>query len=78
MPRGQILGVRAGPLVGIKKLAAVHRADASLRRVDMTEAINFLQWPAMTVRVIASWLVASSQDRRRHLGFSVFLLRNLL
>ena len=78
MPRAQILSVRAGPLVGIKKLAAVHRADASLRRVDMTEAINFLQWPAMTVRVIASWPVASSQDRRRHLGFSVFLLSNLL
>ncbi len=78
MPRAQILGVRAGPLVGIKKLAAVHRADASLRRVDMTEAINFPQWPAKTVRVIASWLVSSSQDRRRHLGLSVFLLSHSL
>jgi len=44
----------------------------------MTETINLLQWPAMLVTVIASWLVASSQDRRRHLGFWVFLLSNLL
>jgi len=49
-----------------------------MRRVDSTEAINFLQRPAMLVRVIASWLVVSSQDRRPHLGFWAFLLSSLL
>jgi hypothetical protein len=44
----------------------------------MDEAINLLQWPAMVVTVTASWLVASSQDRRRNWGFWVFLLSNLL
>jgi hypothetical protein len=38
----------------------------------------WMQWPAMAVTVVASWLVASRQEQRRKLAFWVFLLSNLL
>ena len=40
--------------------------------------IDLLQWPAMVVTVLASWLVASQSKRRRTVGFWVFLLSNVL
>jgi hypothetical protein len=42
------------------------------------QGLNWLQWPAMFVTVLAAWLVASRQRRRRNLGFWVFTLSNLL
>ena len=44
----------------------------------MMGALDLLQWPAMVVTVLAAWLVASSSERRRHLGFWIFLLSNVL
>ena len=41
-------------------------------------ALDLLQWPAMAASVVAAWLVASSQERRRKWGFWVFLLSNVL
>jgi hypothetical protein len=41
-------------------------------------ALDWLQWPAMLVTVLAAWFVASSQRPRRKLGFWLFLLSNLL
>lgn len=38
----------------------------------------FLQWPAMLVTLVASWLIASRQPGRRCTGFWVFLLSNVL
>lgn len=40
--------------------------------------IDMLQWPAMVVTVLASWLVASRSQRRRKVGFWVFLASNVL
>ena len=40
--------------------------------------LDALQWPAMAVTVLASWLVASNDRRRRELGFWVFLVSNVL
>ena len=40
--------------------------------------IDLLQWPAMVASVTAAWLVASSQARRRNIGFWVFLASNVL
>jgi hypothetical protein len=40
--------------------------------------LDLLQWPAMVVTVVAAWLVASQDKRRRGWGFWVFLLGNLL
>ncbi len=40
--------------------------------------IDLLQWPAMAVSVLAAWLVASSQERRRLFGFWAFLVSNVL
>lgn len=40
--------------------------------------IDWLQWPAMAVTVAAAWLVASSSESRRNVGFWVFLLSNVL
>jgi hypothetical protein len=42
------------------------------------EWIAWLQWPAMAVTLIASWLVASSQEKRRNIGFWAFLVSNAL
>ena len=44
----------------------------------MTHWISWLQWPAMLLTVAAAWLVASRSERKRHVGFWVFLLGNLL
>ena len=35
--------------------------------------LDFLQWPAMLASVLAAWLVASTQARRRNIGFWVFI-----
>lgn len=40
--------------------------------------LDLLQWPAMAVTVLASWLVASRSERRRGYGFWVFLASNAL
>jgi hypothetical protein len=40
--------------------------------------LDLVQWPAMAVTLLAGWLVASGQRRRRDLGFWLFLLSNLL
>lgn len=53
------------PLKGRKKDARMHWLD-------------YLQWPAMLVTVVAAWLVASAHRRRRKVGFWVFLASNLL
>ncbi|NUZ04270.1 hypothetical protein [Piscinibacter koreensis] len=42
------------------------------------DPIDLLQWPAMLVTVLAAYLVASSEERRRRQGFWVFLLSNVL
>lgn len=42
------------------------------------DLIDALQWPAMLVTVLASWLVASSESSRRNVGFWVFISSNVL
>ena len=42
------------------------------------DLLGLLQWPAMVVTIIASWLVASTEDGRRNWGFWVFLVSNAL
>jgi hypothetical protein len=49
-----------------------HCIEAAMDYIDM------LQWPAMVVTVLASWLVASQSKRKRTIGFWVFLLSNVL
>jgi hypothetical protein len=44
----------------------------------MSFSANLIQWPAMIASVLAAWLVASTQDRRRMWGFWIFLLSNAL
>jgi hypothetical protein len=39
---------------------------------------DLLQWPAMAVTVIASWLVASTREGRRNVGFWLFIASNVL
>lgn len=40
--------------------------------------MNLVQWPAMVVTVVASWLVASTVEGKRNAGFWVFLLSNVM
>ena len=40
--------------------------------------IDWLQWPAMAVTVIAAWLIASQKKFKRNWGFWLFLASNEL
>lgn len=40
--------------------------------------MDLLQWPAMAASIVAAWLVASTQKRRRSWGFWIFLASNAL
>ena len=42
------------------------------------EWIALVQWPAMVATVVGAWLVASHSERRRMVGFWIFLLSNVL
>jgi hypothetical protein len=44
----------------------------------MNEFLDALQWPAMVITLIAAWLVASQQKRKRSWGFWCFVLSNVL
>jgi len=46
--------------------------------LDTTALLDFLQWPAMAVTLVAAWLVASKRSHRRHWGFWLFVLSNAL
>jgi protein-S-isoprenylcysteine O-methyltransferase Ste14 len=41
-------------------------------------SLDWLQWPAMLVTVLAAWLVGSKSQRRRSIGFWIFLASNAL
>ena len=40
--------------------------------------LDLLQWPAMTVTVVAAWLVGSRSPHKRAVGFWCFLASNAL
>lgn len=40
--------------------------------------LDLAQWPAMLITVIAAWFVASTQPRRRRMGFWLYLVSNVL
>lgn len=44
----------------------------------MDAALDAIQWPAMVVTLLAAWLVASQQRRKRNWGFWCFILSNIL
>jgi len=44
----------------------------------MPATLDWLQWPAMVVTVLAAWLVASQSRRKRETGFWIFLASNAL
>lgn len=44
----------------------------------MNDVLDFLQWPAMLVTVVAGWLVASQSKGKRNVGFWLFLASNVL
>jgi hypothetical protein len=46
--------------------------------LDAVDGFDAIQWPAMLITVLAAWLVASQSERRRSLGFWVFLASNVL
>lgn len=45
----------------------------------MIEALlNWVQWPAMAVTVLSTWLVASQSAHKRSAAFWLFILSNIL
>jgi len=40
--------------------------------------IDWLQWPAMVVTVVAAWMVGSQRKFKRNWGFWLFLASNVL
>ncbi len=41
-------------------------------------SLDLLQWPAMAITIAASWLIASSEQRRKNWGFWLFIASNVL
>ncbi|HUS24758.1 MAG TPA: hypothetical protein VM369_07405 [Candidatus Binatia bacterium] len=41
-------------------------------------SLDFIQWPAMAVTVLAAWLVGAQHKHRRAAGFWCFLASNVL
>ncbi len=46
--------------------------------MDLDTLIDFLQWPAMAVTLVAAFLVGARHARRRTLGFYTFIVSNIL
>jgi hypothetical protein len=44
----------------------------------MDEWLAWLQWPAMAISLVAAWLIASKQARKRIVAFVLLILGNLL
>jgi hypothetical protein len=44
----------------------------------MDEFIDFLQWPAMLVTLLAAYLIGSKRAGRRVFGFGTFIVSNIL
>lgn len=42
------------------------------------DLLALLQWPAMLVTLVASWMVASRRTLRRSIGFWLFLVSNVM
>jgi hypothetical protein len=40
--------------------------------------LDWVQWPAMVMTVVAAWLIGSLNTSRRMLGFCCFMCSNLL
>jgi hypothetical protein len=40
--------------------------------------LDWVQWPAMLVTVLAAWLIGSQSPRRRVSGFVCFIVSNVL
>ncbi|WP_416195038.1 hypothetical protein [Pseudomonas sp. MH10] len=40
--------------------------------------LDWIQWPAMLVTVLAAWLIGSQRPARRMTGFICFILSNVL
>ncbi|MET1070841.1 hypothetical protein C9I50_21135 [Pseudomonas prosekii] len=40
--------------------------------------LDWVQWPAMLVTVLAAWLIGSQRPKRRMTGFFCFILSNIL
>lgn len=40
--------------------------------------LSLLQWPAMVVNILSVWLLTSQSKGKRHLGFLLSLVSNLL
>ena len=40
--------------------------------------LDLLQWPAMALTILASWLVASEQRHKRGWGFWLFIASNVV
>ncbi|HEY0674758.1 MAG TPA: hypothetical protein VGD25_00955 [Immundisolibacter sp.] len=67
------------PETGHKKRCLRHKADVRrVHEVSGMDWLDFMQWPAMVVTVLASWFVASSSKGRRNSGFWLFLVSNVL
>lgn len=60
--------------------ADTHGAKATTLNLqsDLMEWLDLVQWPAFAASLVAAYLVASNNQRRRNLGFWVFLLSNAL
>jgi hypothetical protein len=64
----------------LQRIWGLIQAENLLRARDYRhmDYLDLIQWPAMLATVIAAWLVASQNKRRREYGFWCFLFSNVL
>lgn len=64
-----------GEQSGLLRKGTITPDDAAGRPMDF---LDVMQWPAMAVTLLASWLVASQRPGKRNAGFWWFLVSNAL
>jgi hypothetical protein len=52
--------------------------DAIQKEGKLLADLDWVQWPAMLVTVLAAWLIGSQRPERRMMGFVCFSLSNVL
>jgi hypothetical protein len=52
--------------------------EQSISGKPTVDLLDLIQWPAMALTLAAAWWVASSNPRRRNLGFWLFTASNVV
>ena len=49
-----------------------------MQALDLMDYLDLIQWPAMAITLLASWMVGATCKGERNSGFWIFLVSNVL